>query len=195
MKNTLFMIIGSFLPLTLVKFFAEPNSSFPQPQQGASQGATSPGMGLEAFSLPAGAITENDLPQIKLILTQVLKRISDSVSPTGTKADYKAVKSGMLTFQDWLRRQGCISQASTTYDLDATDKYPDNIFMTYPGQLPFDIIFNLMGDVKKPYRLLVFITNADFFTFASLVENKSLGGVAVPESWPKDTWSYWENRI
>ena len=102
----------------------------------------------------------------------------------GKRADYQTIKSSILTFQDWLKRQGCISQASTTYDLEATDKYSDNIFFTYPGQLPFDIVFNMGRDMKKPYRLLIFVSTVDLFNFASLVENKSIGGVPALKNWP-----------
>lgn len=198
MKNSFLMIVSSFLPLTLLNLFAEGNSVLAQPQEGQPQmgqpqRGSSQSQGLETYSLPTEAITENDIPGIKDKIQQVLGKLSESVKTTGERADYQAIKSGILTFQDWLKAQGCISQASTTYDIEATDKYSDNIFMTYPGQLPFDIVFN-MGEDNKPYRLLIFVTRADLFTFASLVENKSLGGVPVPKNWPKDTWSYWEDR-
>jgi hypothetical protein len=149
---------------------------------------------LDMDSLPSGTITASDLPGIKTQIQQVLDKISGSIKSTGKRADYLAIKSGILTLQDWLKRQGCISQVSTTYDIEATDKYSDNIFLSYPGQLPFDIVFNMEGDVKKPYRLLIFVTTVDLFNFASLAENRSALGVPVPKSWPKDTLSYWENR-
>jgi hypothetical protein len=191
MKNTLLMIISSFLPLTLLSLFAESNSAFSQPQQGQPQRGASSGQGLEAYSLPTGAITENDLPKIKAVIQQVLDKISESKKSAGKKADYQTIKSGILTFQDWLKRQGCISQASTTYDIEATDKYSDNIFFTYPGQLPFDMVFNMEGDIKKPYRLLIFVTRVDLFNLASLVENKSINGVPALKNWPS---SYLEKR-
>lgn len=199
MKNTLLIIISSFLPLTLMKLFAEVNNSLAQPEQrqrqmAQTQSGSSSSPGLGTYSLPSGAISEKDIPGIRTVLQQVLGRISESIGPSGSRADYQTIKSGMLAFQDWLRRQGCVNQASAGYDLEATDKYPDNIFMTYPGQLPFDITFNMAEDMKKPYRLLIFVTPAELFNFASLVENRSIGGVPVPQSWPRDTWSYWENR-
>lgn len=194
MKNSFFMIISSFLPLALLHLFAESSSSMAQPQQAQPQRGASSRQGLEAYSLPKGTITENDMPALKVAIQQVLVRISESMKSAGNRADYQTIRSGILTFQDWLRRQGCISEASTTYDIEATDKYSDNIFITYPGQLPFDIVFNMEGNIQKPYRLLIFVTRVDLFNLASLVENRSTLGVPVPQSWPKDTWSYWEDR-
>jgi hypothetical protein len=196
MKNTLFVIISSFLPLTLLNLFAESNSSMAQPQEGQPQmgqpqRGTSPTQGLEAYSLPTGTITENDIPKIKTVIEQILGKISESKKSAGKRADYQTIRSGILTFQEWLKQQGCISQASTTYNIEATDKYSDHIFFTYPGQLPFDITFKMEGDMKKPYRLLIFITPADLFNFGSLVENKTIDGVPALKNWPS---SYLEKR-
>ena len=204
MKNTFFMIVGSFLPLTLVNLFAQSNSSKAQPSQmNQSQGGQPPmekaqrdvllGQSLDAYTLPVSAITQSDIPKIKTVIQQVLDKLNESLKSAGKRADYPAIKSGILAFQDWLRKQGCVSGASTAYDLQATDKYSGNIFQTYPGQLPFDIVFKMGAD--KPYRMLMFITTVDLFNIASLVENKSIGGVPFPKSWPKDTWSYWEPRL
>jgi hypothetical protein len=191
MKNTLFMLISSFLPLGLLNLFAESNSTLAQPQRGSGSSLS---QGLEAYSLPAGTITGNDMPRIKAVIQQVLGKISESEKSAGKRADYQTIKSGIFAFQDWLKRQGCISQASTTYDIETIDKYSENIFITYPGQLPFDIVFNMEGGMKKLYRLLMFVTTVDLFSFASLVENKSSSGVPVPKSWPKDVLSYWTDR-
>ena len=216
MKNTLFMIISSFLPLTLLNLFAENNSSFAQPQMGQPQmgqpqggqpqmgqpqmgqpqmrqpqGGASSGQGLEAYSLPAGPITENDMAKIKIIIQEVLGKISESNRSAGKRSDYQTIKSGILTFQDWMNSQGCISKASTTYNLEATDRYSENIFAVYPGQLPFDIVFNMGGDLKKQYRLMIFVSTVDFLDFGSLVENKSVGGVPTLKNWPS---SYMEVR-
>jgi len=150
--------------------------------------------GLDTFTLPAGTIAEADIPGIKTVIGQVLGKISESETSAGKRVDDQTIKSCLLLLQGWLRGQGCVSQVSTTYDIEATDTYPDSIFMTYPGQLPFDIVFKMEGDAQKPYRLLIFITSYNLFTFASLVENRSLGGVDIPENWPKDPWSYWEDR-
>lgn len=199
MENSIFIIISSFLPLILLYLFAEGNSSLgqpqmSQPQMGQQQRGASLGQSLKAYSLPTGTITENDMPKIKTTIQQVLGKISESMKPAGKRSDYQTIKSYILTFQDWLKVQGCVSQASTTYDIETPDNYSENIFITYPGQLPLDIVFKMEGDIQKPYRLLIFVTGVDLFNFGSLVENKSLGGVPVPKSWPKDSLSYWEDR-
>lgn len=199
MKNSVFMIISSFLPLALLNLFSQGNSSMAQsqpgqtqpgqpqmgqPQMGQQQPGLTLGQGLEAFSLPVGTITENDISRIKTVIEQVLIKISESMKSAGKRADYQTIKSGILSFQDWLKVQGCISQASTTYDLEATDRYSENIFVPYPGQLPFDIIFKMGGDVKKQHRLMIFVSTVDYLRFGSLVENKSVGGVTALKNWP-----------
>jgi hypothetical protein len=204
MKNSFLVRVGSFFGVTRLNLLAEGGSRMGQPQGGQRQMGspqmrglqmgTSSSQGLEAFSLPKGAIAESDIPQIKTIIQQALDKLSQSKKSSGKRADNESLKSGILAFQDWLRRQGCISQASSTYNLEATDKYSDNIFITFPGQLPFDIIFKMGEGKTKQYRILLFISPADFLSFGSLVENKSLGGVPVPPNWPKDTSSYWKDR-
>ena len=191
MKNLFLIAVSSFLPLTLLNLFAESNSSSAQSQMAQPQRRESSGQGLEAYSLPAGTITENDIPRIKNVIEQVLDKISESKKSAGKRSDYQTIKSGILTFQDWLMRQGCVSEASTTYDLEATDKYSENIFMTYPGQLPFDIVFKMGGDMRKQHRLLIFVSTIDLLDFGSLVENKSIGGVPVLKNWPS---AYLETR-
>lgn len=202
MNNTLFMIISSLLPSTLLNFFAENNRSMAQPQQGqprmGQQQMGQPDMGsslsqgLKAFSLPSKPITDGDISGVKTIIEQVLDKISEPVKTAGRKSDYQIIKSNIITFQDWLKAQGCISQVSTSYDIGNTDKYPDHIFFTFPGQLPFDIIFNMGKDVKKPYRLLIFVTPAELFNFGSLVENKTIKGVPALKNWPSE---YLEKRL
>jgi hypothetical protein len=205
MKNTFFMIMSSFLPLALLSLFADRNTASAQPQQGQPQGGqpqtgqsqrrASQTVNLEAYSLPAGTIAENDMDKIKNTIQQVLAKISEPMKSAGKKADYQTLKSGILTFQDWLKKQGCLSNVSTTYDIETTDKYSDSIFVTHPGQLPFDMTFNMGGDIKKAYRLLMFVSTADFLRLASLAENKSIAGVPAIKSWPKDVMSYWENKL
>lgn len=204
MINPLLIIIGSFLPLILLNLFADSDPSLAQPQMGGPpmgepqmgqpQRGASSGQNLEEYSLPPETITENDVPGIKAVIRKVLEKISESTKSSGTRADYQTIRSCILTFQDWLKTQGCVSEASTTYNIETVDKYPENIFLTHPGQLPFEIVFKMEGNIEKPYRLLIFVTTADMFNFGSLVEDKSLSGVPVPENWPKDTWSYWEDR-
>ncbi len=194
-------MISSFLPLALLKLFAEGNSAMAQPQMGQPQGGqpqmgqsqrgASASPGLEAISLPSGSITENDIPVIKTLIRQALSKISETKKSAGKRSDYPTIRSGILGFQEWLKAQGCVSKASTTYNLDATDKYSENIFMVYPGQLPFDIIFNMGEETKKQYRLMIFVSTVDFLDFGSLVENKSVGGVPALKNWPS---SYMEVR-
>jgi hypothetical protein len=197
MQNTLFVIVSSFLPLAVVKLFAESNSSVAQPQQGQPQMGppkigSSLSQGLEGYSLPKGTITENDMAQIKTVIQQALDKISEPVRTAGKKVDNQTIKSHILTFQNWLRAQGCVSQVSTAYNIEATDKYSENIFFTFPGQIPFDIDFNIGKDLKKPYRLLIFVDPADLFNFGSLVENKTINGVPALKNWPSD---YLEKRL
>jgi hypothetical protein len=201
-KNSLLMIMSSFLPLAALKLFAQNNSSMAQPQPGQpqqrqpqrdqSQGGASPGQGLGTFTLPSGQITENDIPKIKITIQQMLEKLSESKKSAGKRSDNQTIKSGILSFQDWLRQQGCISQASSTYDLEAEDKYSDNIFITSPGQLPIDIVFKMGGGTKQ-YRMLLFVSPVDFLRFGSLVENR-LEKVPVPQNWPKNYMPYFENR-
>lgn len=191
MKNSFFMIISSFLPLAVLKLFAQSNTSMAQPRMGRPQVGASPGQELAAFSLPAGPITEKDMPQIKDVIQRALDKLSESKKSAGKRSDYQTIKSGMLSFQDWLKSQGCINQVSSTYDLETTEKYSENIFVPSPGQLPFDIIFKMAGDAKKQHRLLIFVSTVDFLRFGSLVENKSVGGVPALKNWPS---SYMETR-
>ncbi len=150
--------------------------------------------GLDAYVLPAGTITADDLPGIKTVIRQVLAKISESSKSAGKRADDQTIKSCLLTFRDWLGGQGCVKQVSTTYKIEDTDTYADSIYLTFPGQLPLDIMFNMGGDDQKPYRLMIFVSSFDLLNFGSLVENTTLGGVAFPPSWPKDPWSYWEKN-
>jgi len=164
----------------------------PGGQQG--QNTTDLTQKLSKYVLPSKAIGDSDLPEIKTMIDGVCKEINASIKAARQKVDYEVIKSGILDFQSWLKRQGCVRQASTRYDIESTEKYTDQIFFTYPGTLAFDIDFNMAGDTKKPYRLLLFVTKADLFNVASLVENSTIDGVPVPEDWPNNTWSYFNER-
>lgn len=150
--------------------------------------------GLDAYALPAGAVSGNEIPEIKTRIEQVLAKISESATSSGNSADYQAIRSGLLAFQDWLRAQGCVAEASSTYEIENVDTYGVNIFITYPGQLPFDIVFRMEGGAVQPYRLLIFVTTYDLFNFGSLVKNNAMEEVFIPERWPEDAPSYWESR-
>jgi len=148
--------------------------------------------GAEEYALPSGRITEDEIPRMKTAMQEVLKKISEARKSTGKRSDNTAIKSGILDFQEWLRKQGCISQASSAYDLEASDKYSENIFITYPGQLPFDIVFRT-GEDTKQYRLLLFVSPVEFLRFGSFVENR-LEKIPVPQNWPKNYTPYFKNR-
>ena len=187
MKRRFFMIISSLFLLTGSNLFRRNNSLTAQPQRSLPQREPSLIQELEAYSLPVGPITENDMPRIKTVLKQVLNKMSESMKSSGqagNRSELQPIKSGILIFQDWLNRQECINQAYASYDVEATDEYSEHIFMTYPGQLPFDIVFNMGGEMKKQYRLLIFVSTVDLFDFASLIENKTMLGVPVPKNWP-----------
>ena len=149
---------------------------------------------LAKIALPSGTVTDKDMPAIEAVIDHACSEISTSIKSAGQKVDYEVIKSGLLAFQDWLKKQECVRQASTRYDIQSTEKYTDQIFFTYPGTLPFDIDFRMAGNTKKPYRLLLFITKADLFNVASLVENTTIDGVPVPKDWPNNPWPYWNER-
>lgn len=163
-------------------------------QRGQGQNTPDLAQKLSKYVLPSKAIGDSDLPGIKTMIDGVCKEINASIKAAGQKVDYEVIKSGILDFQSWLKRQGCVRQASTRYDIESTEKYTDQIFFTYPGTLAFDIDFKMAGNTKKPYRLLLFVTKADLFNVASLVENSTIDGVPVPKDWPNNTWSYFNER-
>jgi hypothetical protein len=163
-------------------------------QRGQGQNTPDLAQKLSKYVLPSKAIGDSDLPGIKTTIDGACKEINASIKAAGQKVDYEVIKSGILDFQSWLKRQGCVRQASTRYDIESTEKYTDQIFFTYPGTLAFDIDFKMAGNTKKPYRLLLFVTKADLFKVASLVENSTIDGIPVPKDWPNNTWSYWNER-
>ena len=166
-----------------------------QPQKGQAQGAASLAPKLAKYALPTGPVTDNGIPGIKATIDAVCAEISTSIKSAGKKVDDEAIKSGVLGFQDWLKKQKCVEKVTSPYDVDSADKYAAQIFATFPGTLPFHFEFKVDGNGTKPYRLLLFITKADLFSLASLVENKTINGVPVPKDWPENPWSYWNNRI
>jgi hypothetical protein len=163
---------------------------------GDRRGQAAPDFGqkLSKYALPGKAIAESDIAGIKTVIDAVCAEISSSIKSAGQKVDYEVIKSGLLGFQIWLKRQKCIEKASTRYDIESTEKYTNQIFFTYPGTLAFDIDFKMAGNTKKPYRLLLFVTKADLLNVASLVENSTIDGVPVPKDWPNNPWSYWNAR-
>ena len=163
-----------------------------QPQK--AQAAPTLAQKLGRYVLPSRPVADSDMPGIKTMIDAVCGEISTSIKSAGQKVDDEAIKSGVLSFQDWLKKQGCVTRVSSPYDIEFTDKYASKIFATYPGTLPFHFEFKMAGNANKPYRLLLFITKVDLFSLASLVENKTINGVPVPKDWPNNPWSYWNAR-
>ena len=149
---------------------------------------------LEAYSLPAAPIKESDIPRIKAVIEEVLKEISVSIKSAElakNKVDVQPIMLGVLIFQDWLRGQDCVAQESNWY-VKGIDEYSDDIFRTWPGEVPFDIVFDMGGDVKAKdslYRLLIHVNTVDLLRFATLMENRTvivLGGGEVEYLVPSD---------
>jgi hypothetical protein len=183
MNNPFFVIYGALM--------AQPEMDPPQigPSQTAQPGGGSRegSQELASYTLPSGQIQASDMPRVQSVMEEVLKKISTSRTTSGQGGSYldlDTVKSSIFSFMDWLNGQGCVNKASTTYDIESTDGYDENIFAVYPGQLPFDIIFNMKGDVNPQYRLLIFVSRVDLLSFGNLMENTSLAGIPVPEPWP-----------
>jgi hypothetical protein len=168
--------------------------SMGQPQQGRPPAAVSLTEKLRLLSLPA-IVSDADVTQIKFVVARVLTEINGFIKSSGQKVDNEALKLGMVVFRDWLSRQRCVSRLSTKYEIESTEKYPSQIFYTYPGTLAFEMLFKWAGNKTTPYRLLMFVSTVDLFTLGSLVENTTTGGVPVPKEWPKNPWSYWDERM
>ena len=190
MKRLFVMIIFSIFLWTGVNLFAADNSLTVQPKWAPFFTQEL----LKAYSLPAGPITESDIPRIKTVIQQVLNEISESVMSADiakNKEDVQPIMLGILIFEDWLKKQACVKQESNWY-VKTIDKYSDEMFRPYPGEVPFDIVFNMGKDVEPKdslYRLLVTVTTVDLLKFASLIENKKVlasKGQEVPYLVPSD---------
>jgi hypothetical protein len=166
-----------------------------QQQQGHTQTSQALAQNLSKYVLPSRAVADSDMPGIKIMINAVCGEISTSIKSAGQKVDNEAIKTGILGFQNWLKKQGCITEVTSPYNIESADKYAAEIFASFPGTLPFHFEFKLTGNVTKPYRLLLFISKVDLFSLASLVENKTINGVPVPKDWPENPWSYWNNRL
>lgn len=195
MKKIFFMIIFSLFLLTCLNLFPLSNSLIAQPQMAQPRSTASLTQELlETYTLPAGPITEDDIPQIKTVIEQVLNKISESIKAAGQaeyKADVRPVMSGILIFQDWLTMQGCVKQTSNWY-VKAIDEYDDEIFIPCPGEVPVDILFNMEEGIETEdslYRLLIFVNTVDLLRFASFNKNKTIivwQGYSAPYLVPSD---------
>ena len=163
-------------------------------RQRGGQATSELGLKLSKYILPSRPIADSDIAGVKAAIDEACKEINASIKAAGQKVGDEVIKSGLLDFQSWLKRQGCVRQASTRYDIESTEKYVSQIFFTYPGTLAFDVDFKMAGKTKNPYRLLLFVTKADLFNVASLVENNTIDGVPVPKDWPNNPWPYWNER-
>ncbi|MDB9823367.1 hypothetical protein OAC89_06695 [Deltaproteobacteria bacterium] len=166
-KISLFSFLLVFLNLLLLNSFAA------QAPMGPSQGGISLIQELAAFSLPEGPITDNDIPQIKTVIQQVLDKISENKKSTGkNKADVQPMISGIVVFKDWLSQQACVNEVSIPYVQDSGESI-DNIFLSYPGQVFVNLIFNTGAESTERYRLLVFVSAADALKFGSIIQDNT----------------------
>jgi hypothetical protein len=172
MDSIFIIILSSSFLLVCVSLFA-------QPQMAQTQRGDTLLRELERFSLPAGPIADSDIPQIQTVIQQVLAKISESLKPTAqNKADIKPGISGILILEDWLNQQKCVHQASAPW-VQKSGEYNDCIFLTYPGQVFFEIFFNtgekstLTQMDPGRYRLLVYITAPEVLRFASIIKDNT----------------------
>lgn len=147
-----------------------------QTQIGQSQGEVS----LQNFSLPAGALTEKDLPRVQAVIQQVVKNISESIK-TGQQSiagsDGHLIVSGIRILKTWLAEQACIRKVTFPYEDPgkySNDFLLDYIFLSYPGQIPVNIVFNTEFEKTAGYRLLLFVNPVDLLKFASFAENSTV---------------------
>jgi len=166
-----------FIIILFFSFFFVCMSLFAQPRMAQPQRGDTLPRELEKFTFPSGPITDSDIPQIQTVTQKVLAKISESLKPTAeNKADIKPGISGVLIFEDWLNQQGCVIKASVPY-VQRSGEYNDTIFLTYPGQVFFEIFFDTGTestlDQTDPgrYRLMVFITAPDVLRFASIIKD------------------------
>jgi hypothetical protein len=149
---------------------------------------------LSKYVLPSKPITDSDIAGVRTMMDAVCAEITSSIK-SGT-VTYETLKTGVLGFRDWLKKQGCVANVTSPYNIESAEKYAAEIFAVYPGSLPFHFEFKIAGSPNKPYRVLLFITKVDGFSVASLVGNKTtFTGVPVPKDWPENPWTYWNNRV
>ena len=162
--------------------------------QRGGQAAPDLGQKLSKYVLPSKPITDSDIAGVRTMMDAVCAEITASIK--STKVNNETIKTGVLGFRDWLKKQGCVANVSSPYNVESAEKYAAEIFAVYPGSLPFHFEFKMAGSPNKPYRLLLYITKVDGFSVASLVGNKTtFTGVPVPKDWPENPWTYWNNRV
>jgi hypothetical protein len=163
---------------------------------GGQRGQAAPDLGqtLSKYVLPSKPITDSDIAGVRTMMDAVCAEITTSIK--SAKVSDETLKTGVLAFRDWLKKQGCVANVTSPYSIESADKYAAEIFAVYPGTLPFHFEFKMAGSANKPYRVLLFITKVDGFSVASLVGNKTtLTGVPFPKDWPENPWTYWNNPV
>lgn len=164
---------------------------------GGKQAQATPDLGqkLSKYVLPSKPITDSDIAGVRTMMDAVCAEITTSIK-SAAKVSNETLKTGVLGFRDWLKKQGCVANVTSPYTIESADKYDAEIFAVYPGTLPFHFELKMAGSANKPYRLLLFITKVDGFSVASLVGNKTtLTGVPFPKDWPENPWTYWNNPV
>ena len=146
-----------------------------QPQMGQSQRAQTQQVDpLLGFSLPAGPITDNDIPQIKTVIQQVLNKITESIKSQRSSvsaSDFQPIMSGVNYFKNWLTQQKCVQQVTIPY-VETPERFSSLVFISFPGQVPINIVFNMQEKKTVEYRMLLFVSTTDILRFASFIENK-----------------------
>lgn len=160
--------------------------------QGQAQAAPDLGPKLSKYVLPSKPITDSDIAGVRTMMEAVCAEITTSIK--SAKVTDETLKTGVLGFRDWLKKQGCVANVTSPYTIESADRYAAEIFAVYPGTLPFHFEFKMAGGANKPYRVLLYITKVDGFSVASLVGNKStITGVPMPKDWPENPWTYWNS--
>jgi hypothetical protein len=164
----------------------------PMGQRQQGQAAPDFSQKLSKYVLPSKPITDSDIAGVRTMMDAVCAEITGSIK--SAKVTDETIKTGVLGFRDWLKKQGCVANVTSPYTIESADKYAAEIFAVYPGQLPFHFEFKMAGSANKPYRLLLFITKVDGFSVASLVGNKTtITGVPMPKDWPENPWTFWNS--
>jgi hypothetical protein len=164
-------------------------------RSGGQQGQAAPDFGqkLSKYVLPSKPITDSDIAGVRTMMEAVCAEITGSIK--SAKVTDETIKTGVLGFRDWLKKQGCVANVTSPYTIESSEKYAAEIFATYPGMLPFHFEFKMAGSASKAYRVLLFVTKVDGFSIASLVDNRTtITGVPMPKDWPENPWTFWNSR-
>ena len=145
-----------------------------QPQMGQSQQGDQLLSQLETFSLPAEPIKDSDIPQIKTVIQQVVSKITETIKGQQRSAlasDFQPIMSGVNYFKNWLTQQKCVQQVTIPY-MEIPERFSSLIFISFPGQIPINIVFKMEDKKTAEYRMLLFASTTDILRYASFIENK-----------------------